>query len=129
MRVLVFVLILFLSQNILAARVYGLGAGTCIDYITFYNNAHQNYFNFKRDGEIAFSDPKDAGEMFQLQSYLDFFEGYVTGYNAKTNLTNGDVFGEVDPRVIAVDLKNYCEQFPSKKFIFAVHNVSLIHKK
>ena len=124
-KIFLFIIIIIFSKNTLAAQIYGLGLQGCVEYITHYNNSHQNYFNYKKDGQVTLEGKKIA-EMYELQSYIDYFEGYASGFNASID---ANLYKELDPRAIAIDLKNYCEKFPSALFIIAVYTVAKQYEK
>ena len=57
-KIFLFIIIIIFSKNTLAAQIYGLGLQGCVDYISHYNNSHQNYFNYKKDCHVTLEGKK-----------------------------------------------------------------------
>lgn len=109
------------TENTIA--IYDRGFEKCSSYITDYEQISSEYLIFNKERTLE-TTHENWVKIYQLEDWITFYFGYATAVNIANQRTRFDDSMN-DKNVIAIELKNYCEDNPSKQFIHAVMDITL----
>jgi len=119
--IFIFIIILIPISNAHSYSVYDRTAASCHKYVTDYEQASSEYLLFNMDGGISTTD-ENFIKILKIELWIATFYGYITAVNV---LNDNERFNESvsERNAIAIELKNWCEDNPSSKFLFAIVSV------